>query len=114
MVYTGSMGAVFIKKLSEVSIKDVPEVGGKNASLGEMIQELTKKKGIPVPGGYVVTATAYRQFLKETGLDVFIKKTLEGLDTKKIQDLAKRGKAIREKIVGTQFPEDLKEAVKKA
>ena len=114
MVYTGSMGAVFIKKLSEVSIKDVPEVGGKNASLGEMIQELTKKKGIPVPGGYVVTATAYRYFLKETGLDLFIKEALDGLNTKNLQDLASRGKKIREKIVATEFPEDIKEAIRKA
>ncbi|HLC87449.1 MAG TPA: phosphoenolpyruvate synthase [Patescibacteria group bacterium] len=108
------MGAVFIKKLSEVSIKDVPEVGGKNASLGEMIQELTKKKGIPVPGGYVVTATAYRYFLKETGLDLFIKEALDGLNTKNLQDLASRGKKIREKIVATEFPEDIKEAIRKA
>lgn len=104
----------FIKKLSEVSIKDVPEVGGKNASLGEMIKELTKKKGIPVPGGFVVTASGYRHFLKETGLDTFIKEALEGLDTKKIQDLALRGKKIREKIVETKFPDDLMEAIEKA
>lgn len=104
----------FTKKLSEVSIRDVPEVGGKNASLGEMIQELTKKKGIPVPGGFVVTATAYRHFLKETGLDVFIKEALKGVDTKNIHHLAAAGKKIRDKIIATQFPEDLKEAVKKA
>lgn len=105
---------VFIKKLSEVSIQDVSEVGGKNASLGEMIQELTKKKGIPVPSGFAVTATAYRHFLKETGLDIFIKQALEGLDTKNIQDLAIRAKKIREKIVNTKFPEDLSEAIKNA
>ena len=108
------MDKEFIKKLSEVSIKDVPEVGGKNASLGEMIQELTQKKGIPVPGGYIVTATAYRYFLKETGLDNFIKEALVGLNTKDIHDLAERGKKVREKIVETQFPENLKEAIKKA
>lgn len=104
----------FTKKLSEVSIKDVPEVGGKNASLGEMIRELTKKKGIPVPGGYVVTATAYRHFLKESGLDIFIKETLKDLNTKNLQDLEEKGKKIREKIVATGFPEDLKQAVEKA
>jgi pyruvate, water dikinase len=107
------MANSYIKKLSEVSIKDVPEVGGKNASLGEMIQELTKKKGIPVPGGFVVTATAYRHFLKETGLDNFITEALKGLNTKDIHDLAEKGKKIREKIVATEFPEDLKEAIKK-
>lgn len=108
------MPGAFIQKLSEVSIKDVPEVGGKNASLGEMIRELTKKKGIPVPGGYVVTATAYRHFLKESGLDIFIKETLKDLNTKNLQDLAEKGKKIREKIVATGFPEDLKQAVEKA
>jgi len=108
------MNSLLIKKLSEVSIKDVPEVGGKNASLGEMIQELTKKKGIPVPGGYVVTATAYRHFIKETGLVDFIKETLIGLDTENIPELARRGKKIREKIVETEFPGDLKEAIKEA
>lgn len=108
------MNPVFIKKLSEVSIKDVPEVGGKNASLGEMIQELTNKKNIPVPGGYVVTATAYRHFLKATGLDNFIKEALANLNTKNIKDLAVRGKTIREKIVDTKFPEDLTEAIKSA
>jgi pyruvate, water dikinase len=104
----------FIKKLSEVSIKDVPEVGGKNASLGEMIRELTKKRGIPVPGGFVITATAYRHFLKDTGLDNFIKEVLGGLDAKNIKDLAERGKKIREKIISTEFPQNLKEAIAKA
>lgn len=104
----------FIKKLSEVSIKDVPDVGGKNASLGEMIRQLTEKKGIPVPGGYVVTATAYRHFLNETGLDVFIKETLNGVNTKDIHLLAACGKKIRDRMVATQFPEDLKEAIDKA
>lgn len=108
------MNLMFTKKLSECSIKDVGEVGGKNASLGEMIQELTKKKGIPVPGGYVVTATSYRYFLKQTGLDNFIKETLKGLNTKNLQDLASRGKRIREKIISTEFPENIKIAIKNA
>ena len=61
----------FIKHLEEVGIKDVGDVGGKNASLGEMIQKLTPK-GVSIPGGFVVTASAYRYFLKETDLKKFI------------------------------------------
>jgi len=87
----------FIKKLNEVGIKDVAEVGGKNASLGEMIQNLTPK-GVKIPGGFVVTADAYRFFLEETGLKKFIKNTLNGLNTKNLKDLSKRGKLIRETI----------------
>ena len=63
----------FIKEFNEVGIKDVSEVGGKNASLGEMIQNLIPK-GVNIPGGFAVTATAYRHFLEQTGLKEFIKK----------------------------------------
>ncbi len=103
----------FIKKLSEVGIKDVSEVGGKNASLGEMIKNLTPK-GVKIPGGFVVTAEAYRYFLEKTKLKQFIKQTLTGLNTKNLKDLARRGKLIRETIKKTEFPEDLKEAIAKA
>lgn len=110
--------AGFIKKLSEVGIKDVGEVGGKNASLGEMIKNLAPK-GIRIPGGFVVTAKAYKYFLekskiKNQSLEDFIKETLKDLDTKNISDLAKRGKLIRETIKNTEFPEDLKSAIVEA
>ncbi|OGE71198.1 phosphoenolpyruvate synthase [Candidatus Daviesbacteria bacterium RIFOXYD1_FULL_41_10] len=104
------MGQSFIKKLEECGIEDVPEVGGKNASLGEMIQNLTPL-GIKIPGGYAVTASAYRYFLEETKLKDFIKKTLQGLDTKNLDNLSKKAKEIREKIKKTSFPEDLKTAI---
>ena len=68
-----------ILKYEEVGIKDVGLVGGKNASLGEMIRTL-KAKGVPVPSGFVVTASAYFYFLEKTGLDKFIKTTLKGLE----------------------------------
>ena len=55
----------FIKQLEDIGIKDVPEVGGKNASLGEMIQNLAPK-GMKIPGGFVVTASAYRYFLEKS------------------------------------------------
>ncbi|MBI3486192.1 phosphoenolpyruvate synthase [Candidatus Daviesbacteria bacterium] len=103
----------FIKLLKEVSIEDVSEVGGKNASLGEMIQTLTSK-GIKVPGGYVVTASAYRYFLKQQKLDKVIQQTLHGLDTKNLSVLAEKAKQIRNLITQTPFPNDLGEEIKKA
>ena len=95
-----------ILKFEEVGIKDVGMVGGKNASLGEMIRTL-KAKGVPVPSGFVVTAPAYFYFLKQTGLDTFIKDALKGLNTKNLKDLQRRGKLVRDKIMKTEFPKDL-------
>jgi pyruvate,water dikinase len=100
----------FIKKLSEVGIKDVGRVGGKNASLGEMIQNL-ESKGIRIPGGFATTAGAYYYFLRQTGLERFIKKTLRGLNTKNLKNLARRGELIREAIKKAEFPEDLKKEI---
>lgn len=102
----------FIKNLSQVGIKDVPEVGGKNASLGEMIQNLAPR-GIKIPDGFVVTATAYRYFLEQTNLEKFIKQTLKGLNTKNLADLARRGKLVRETIKKTELPTNLKKEIVK-
>ncbi|MEE8131491.1 MAG: phosphoenolpyruvate synthase [Candidatus Paceibacterota bacterium] len=100
----------FIKKFEEVSMKNVSEVGGKNASLGEMIQNLVPK-GINIPSGYVITASAYRYFLQKTDLKKFIKKTIQGLDTRNLHDLARCGKLIREAIKQSEFPKDLTRAI---
>ena len=96
----------------DITIKDVPLVGGKNASLGEMIKYL-EPQGVRVPNGFVVTAEAYRHFMKKTGLDKFIKKALKGLDTKNLKDLAKRGEEIRKVIRAAKMPSDLKQAIVK-
>ncbi len=96
--------------LADVGIDNVNEVGGKNASLGEMIKNLTPK-GIKVPGGFAVTAEGYRYFLRETKLDEFIKKTLDGLDTKNLKDLSARALKVREAIKKGAFPKDLEEAI---
>lgn len=95
-----------VLKLSEVGIDDVAFVGGKNASLGEMIRELGQK-GVRVPGGFVVTAEAYRVFLREAGLEQFIRDTLNGLDTSNLPDLAARALAIRTKMQEAALPEAL-------
>ena len=106
------MNKNFTLKFEEVGIKDVGEVGGKNASLGEMIQTLSAK-GVPVPSGFVVTASAYFYFLEKTGLDIFIKKTLKGLNTKNLSELHRRGSAIRGAIMKTEFPEELAYEIKR-
>jgi pyruvate,water dikinase len=100
----------FIKKLGEVGIEDVGEVGGKNASLGEMIQNL-EPKGVKIPGGFATTAAAYYYFLKQTGLEQFIIKILKDLNTKNLKDLARRGKLIREAIKKTEFPDEIKKEI---
>jgi len=100
----------FIKQFRNIGIKDVPEAGGKNASLGEMIKCLGPK-GIKIPGGFVITASAYRYFLKQSQLDKFVKKTLRGLNTKNLTDLARRGKLIREAIKSAGMPENLKKQI---
>ncbi|MCD4704537.1 phosphoenolpyruvate synthase, partial [bacterium] len=97
----------------ELGIKDVPLVGGKNASLGEMYQNL-KKKGVPVPNGFAVTAYAYREFLKDNNIGREIRKALKGLDTNKIADLKKRGKKVREIILNAKFSEQLKQDILEA
>ncbi len=107
------MSAPYTKLLSEVSIEDVPEVGGKNASLGEMIQDLSSK-GIPVPGGYVVTASAYRFFLEQTGLKEFIKTTLSDLNTKNLDQLDDKAQKVRDEIIKANFPKELEEAIRKS
>lgn len=103
----------FIKLFKEVGISNVGEVGGKNASLGEMIKHLSSK-GVNIPGGFIITAGAYRFFLAQTGLDEFIIKTLSGLDAKNLKELSRRAEAVRHEIEKTQFPENLAQEIIKA
>ena len=95
---------------SEVGIKDVPLVGGKNASLGEMRNNLVAK-GVPVPDGFATTAPAFFSFLKETELDKKIENILSNLDTHNIKDLQNAGKTIREMILQETLPAVLQEQV---
>lgn len=103
---------VFVKWFSEVGIKDVPFVGGKNAALGEMYSNLTPL-GVNVPDGFALTADAYRDFFQETGLDKKIREILKDLDTKNMKNLQVRGKKIREMVVKTAFPKRLEQEVEK-
>ncbi len=92
-----------IKKFSEISILDLPLVGGKNASLGEMFSQLTPK-GILVPDGFAVTAEAYRLFLKENNLRPRLEAIVERLDKTNFSNLADIGKQARALIQDAPFP----------
>ena len=94
----------------EITITDVPLVGGKNASLGEMYQHLIKK-GVNVPGGFAITATAYRLLIKEANIEQAIKDALEGLNTHDMANLQKRGEAVRNIIRHTEFPPALSDEI---
>ena len=101
----------YIRWFEETTIEDVPLVGGKNASLGEMYRELTSK-GVKIPNGFSVTAEAYWHVLNAGGILDKLKKTLEGLDVENVSELAKRGKAARDLILGAGIPDDLWEEIK--
>ena len=96
---------------SEISKKDVPIVGGKNASLGEMYNKL-KRKGILVPNGFALTSYAYDYFIKENKLE--IKEILKNLDTHNISDLQKRGSKIRKLILRSKLPDKLEKEIIKS
>ena len=100
----------FVLWFDEIGIGDVPSVGGKNASLGEMYQELSGK-GIKVPYGFAITAYAYRHFLEKSDIRREIEETLKGLDTGTVANLRERGRRIRTAIVDAELPEELKEAI---
>jgi len=91
--------ARYIRFFDQIGIDDIPLVGGKNASLGEMYQQLTPE-GILIPNGFAVTAEAYRDMLEEAGAWDGLKQSLDGLDPDNVDDLAKRGAIAREIIYG--------------
>ena len=95
-----------IEWFADLGINDVETVGGKNASLGEMVQHLSKA-GVRVPTGFATTADAYRRFLTETGLKDGIDAALTGLDVDDVRELAKVGAKIRGDIEQQEFPADL-------
>ncbi|MGB9748353.1 MAG: phosphoenolpyruvate synthase [Candidatus Woesearchaeota archaeon] len=103
----------FILWFDQVNIEDVRLVGGKNASLGEMYVNLTKK-GINVPNGFAITARAYYYFLEKAGIREKINELLKNLDTKNIEQLQRVGHEIRYLIRNAMMPEELKNAILEA
>jgi pyruvate,water dikinase len=103
----------YVRWLSELGMDDVGVVGGKNASLGEMIQHLTEV-GVRVPGGFATTAQAYRDFLAVSGLDRRIAAELESLDVDDIAALSEAGPKIRGWITEQPFQPALDQAIEAA
>jgi pyruvate,water dikinase len=100
----------FIKFFDELRIKDVPMVGGKNASLGEMYQKLSSQN-INVPFGFATTSSAYNYFMEKSGLKNKIKEILKDLNTKSVQNLMTRGEKVRQEILKTELPKDLEKEI---
>jgi len=97
----------------EVGIADIPLVGGKNASLGEMIQQLTPQ-GVNVPGGFATTADAYRYFIQSACLEEKLRSLFADLDVEDVKNLRERGKKARSLLLHTEFPVELRLAITEA
>ena len=102
-----------IEWFKDLGLADVETVGGKNASLGEMVQHLSKA-GVSVPNGFATTAEAYRRFLDESGLTESINSRLAALDVDDVQELARVGAAIRQEVEDRPFPADLEADIRAA
>ena len=107
------MGTPTVLWFKQLGMHDVELVGGKNSSLGEMIQHLSKA-GVSVPDGFATTAEAYREFLAHEGLADRINAQLSALDVDDVQTLAKTGKAIREAVIQAPFPATLEKEIRAA
>ncbi|MCS3513606.1 MULTISPECIES: phosphoenolpyruvate synthase [Pseudomonas] len=103
----------YVVSLDKLGVHDVEHVGGKNASLGEMISNLAGA-GVSVPGGFATTAQAYRDFLELSGLNAQIHAALDALDVDDVNALAKTGAQIRQWIMEAEFPEKLNEEIRSA
>ncbi|MBL7744519.1 MAG: phosphoenolpyruvate synthase [Chitinophagaceae bacterium] len=100
----------FLLNLDEVGLNDLDMVGGKNASLGEMLQNLTKL-GINIPNGFVITVDAYREFLKHNALEKTIRDIVNGIDYDDIESLRRGGLHVRTLVKNSKFPKDLSETI---
>ncbi len=102
--------SIFLTDLHKVGLKDIEQVGGKNASLGEMLQNL-KQLGIQIPGGFVVTVAAYREFIKYNNLDDSIHKIINGIKLDDIESLRRGGLQARQLFKNVKFPRELSDAI---
>jgi pyruvate,water dikinase len=103
----------FILWYQELGMDDVSRVGGKNASLGEMISNLSNA-GVQVPGGFATTSHAFNQFLEQSGVETKIHEILDALDVDDVNALAEAGKTIRQWILDTPFQVELEEEIRTA
>ncbi len=100
----------YIVSLDQIGMEDLERVGGKNASLGEMIRHLSTT-GVDVPGGFATTVDAYRRFLEQDRLGERIEERLAGLDVNNLGELTLVGKDIRKWLIETPLPPPLERAV---
>ncbi|MFO0918810.1 MAG: phosphoenolpyruvate synthase [Planctomycetaceae bacterium] len=100
----------WIRRFEEISISDIPSVGGKNASLGEMYRELAGQ-GVPVPDGFAITAEAYWHFLRRTKTDEKIRALLSRLQPDDVHSLQECGQAVRQAILSADLPQDLEQEI---
>ena len=103
----------FIRWFAELGAADVPLVGGKNASLGEMYRELSAQ-GVRVPNGFATTAGAYRHTLEQAGAWARLHDVLDGLDASNVEDLARRAHAARDIVYGAALPPQLADQILQA
>ncbi|MCD1599400.1 phosphoenolpyruvate synthase [Rheinheimera aquimaris] len=103
----------FVIWYENLGMHDVNRVGGKNASLGEMISNLANA-GVQVPGGFATTAYAFNQFLEQSGVNERIYQLLDGLDVDNVTELAKAGTQIRQWVIDTPFQPELEHAIREA
>ena len=101
----------WVVPFQHLRMQDVEVVGGKNASLGEMISQLGAS-GVRVPGGFATTAHAFREFLRQGGLDGRIAAALQSLDTEDVRALASIGGQIRQWVIDTPLPAELEQAIR--
>ncbi len=103
----------YIRSFNEVGIKDIPLVGGKNASLGEMYQAL-RPKGVRIPEGFIINADAFTRLFKDQRLSDAIYGRLDSLDTRDVAQLEKTGREVRELIHSNGLPTDIKTDIRNA
>ncbi len=103
----------YIRFFKDIRIEDIPLVGGKNASLGEMYRELMAQ-GVKVPNGFAITAQAYWYVLEQAGILTSLRQALEGLQPDDLDDLAKRGRRARELVYSAPLPADLRKEILEA
>lgn len=102
--------SAYLANLNEVGLKDIESVGGKNASLGEMLQNLTQL-GIQIPGGFIITVAAYREFIKYNNLDNEIREIINSIKLDDIESLRRGGLQARQLLKNAKFPKELSEAI---
>jgi pyruvate, water dikinase len=105
-----SKSGKFILWFDELGIEDVPLVGGKNASLGEMYRNLTSKS-VRIPNGFAITGYAYNYLLDHAGIRKKIREILSDLNTSNMKNLSDRGRMVRDTILGAHFPKELEDEI---